>query len=708
MRGLSVYEMIQITVEAFAVILCLVSSLILIANGLNNVTKNLLWLFIANTVVLAVDCMALFFSGNTDLLSLGVTRAAYLISYSLEVVLLFLSVKLLYEVLHDAGIATKRVFGVAVGICSVIAEVILLVNQGTGCMYTFSADNYLMRTTGWYVYAGILGIGLFIEIGLVLSYGKHLSDGYVKPLMVYCLIPCFSVLLQTLVPMYSFANVGVSFGLLVILFSYLKKWMLLKSKRGEASLHERTLLSTGIIFFITIVCMTSSIVNCVLSIQTIAHDNSKQEDLLLVQTVEDHVTKELLKPMTVAKTMTKDTFFIDMLVTEEDKDIAEPMSAYLSSIREEFGYPMVYVASERSRKFYTYNGVARQISRKTDYWYYEFLENNRIYETKVDTDELSKGKCVIFVNGALYADNRFLGICGVGIDLSSVQDLIYKYEKKYEVSILLTDANGLVQIANDNSLVLKEKLDTGSFQEARLGDGFIDNANGIRIIKYIEDLDWYIVVSDEQPNRLDVQGIIFPSILIFSFGLLVMVVVFWMIYQSEKKARRELFANRIFSNTDELTSLYNRHAYEEDRKMIKATGRIPEIIVLMMDLNGLKYVNDNIGHDAGDRLLMGAADCMQEAFSKYGRVYRTGGDEFVALLYCNRNQIEMAMEEFDAKVDEWNKIPGVELSVSRGIAVAVEHPQMDIKELEKLADKHMYEDKNEYYKRTGKDRRVGY
>ena len=49
-----------------------------------------------------------------------------------------------------------------------------------------------------------------------------------------------------------------------------------------------------------------------------------------------------------------------------------------------------------------------------------------------------------------------------------------------------------------------------------------------------------------------------------------------------------------------------------------------------MDVNRLKIVNDSQGHAAGDELLQGAASCMKKCFDSCGKVYRTGGDEFIA------------------------------------------------------------------------------
>lgn len=57
-------------------------------------------------------------------------------------------------------------------------------------------------------------------------------------------------------------------------------------------------------------------------------------------------------------------------------------------------------------------------------------------------------------------------------------------------------------------------------------------------------------------------------------------------------------------------------------------------------------VNDSIGHDAGDELLIGAARCIREAFSHLGDVFRIGGDEFTAILNCSKDEAEAAYSIF--------------------------------------------------------------
>ena len=77
--------------------------------------------------------------------------------------------------------------------------------------------------------------------------------------------------------------------------------------------------------------------------------------------------------------------------------------------------------------------------------------------------------------------------------------------------------------------------------------------------------------------------------------------------------------------TDNLTKLGNRYAMERDAQMIP----LETISIVSLDLNYLKYTNDTFGHIGGDTLLRSAANCIS---SVYDKVYRVGGDEFVALV----------------------------------------------------------------------------
>ena len=63
-----------------------------------------------------------------------------------------------------------------------------------------------------------------------------------------------------------------------------------------------------------------------------------------------------------------------------------------------------------------------------------------------------------------------------------------------------------------------------------------------------------------------------------------------------------------------------------------------DFVFVSLDVNGLKTINDTQGHAAGDELIKAAASCMKKCIGSYGRVYRTGGDEFIALINTSDKQ----------------------------------------------------------------------
>lgn len=156
------------------------------------------------------------------------------------------------------------------------------------------------------------------------------------------------------------------------------------------------------------------------------------------------------------------------------------------------------------------------------------------------------------------------------------------------------------------------------------------------------------------------------------------------------------------SNTDELTKCLNRRAYEVDKQKLNLDG---EWAYISLDLNGLKKANDTLGHSAGDELICAAANCMKFAFASYGKIYRIGGDEFVALLTQSVTDLESILQVFDSSIQDWHGKYSNSISVSYGVVKSSEQSFDSIHSVSKLADERMYQNKKEYYTTSGNDRR---
>lgn len=168
-------------------------------------------------------------------------------------------------------------------------------------------------------------------------------------------------------------------------------------------------------------------------------------------------------------------------------------------------------------------------------------------------------------------------------------------------------------------------------------------------------------------------------------------------------ARKQAEENlRYLTIHDPLTGLHNRFLFEEELRRFD-TGRYDPVGIVMCDLDGLKLVNDNLGHDIGDRQLITTAGLLKASCRTNDIVARIGGDEFGILLPdCPANITTRVCDRLkQAMVNLY--IPGtsIPLIISIGYATgrAQEHP---IKELLKEADVNMYIEKRLNRARFGK------
>lgn len=180
----------------------------------------------------------------------------------------------------------------------------------------------------------------------------------------------------------------------------------------------------------------------------------------------------------------------------------------------------------------------------------------------------------------------------------------------------------------------------------------------------------------------------------------VYILIIYVLLQSERESH--LYRQ---SNTDELTGLLNRRAYEEDIANNDFTPALSDCVYISVDVNGLKQVNDTLGHGAGDELIQGAAQCLKRTLGNYGRVYRTGGDEFTAIITTDEEKTKSLIADLEANTLAWHGKIVDSLAFSVGYVGNWEYPQKSIGELAKIADERMYLDKELYYSQKGVDRR---
>ena len=161
---------------------------------------------------------------------------------------------------------------------------------------------------------------------------------------------------------------------------------------------------------------------------------------------------------------------------------------------------------------------------------------------------------------------------------------------------------------------------------------------------------------------------------------------------SEIANRKLMERLKHLSSIDMLTGVLNRNEMNNriDALRVSHSDELKGLGIIFADLNGLKRVNDNEGHTAGDLLIKNAAILLQNVFVN-DQIFRAGGDEFLILMSFTT---EDAIRERIKKVKELSGNYG---NVSFALGYCYQTDSSNITDALKLADERMYEDKARYY-----------
>ncbi len=155
-----------------------------------------------------------------------------------------------------------------------------------------------------------------------------------------------------------------------------------------------------------------------------------------------------------------------------------------------------------------------------------------------------------------------------------------------------------------------------------------------------------------------------------------------------EKSQKELQTLRF---TDALTGLYNRAFFEQETKRLEQLEDGFCGAVIICDIDGLKFVNDTLGHEAGDDYIQAVADIIKQAMTHNATAFRIGGDEFSIIIHHNTNvEVEEIYTLIQYAVMQYNaENPLVPLGLSMGYAMG----PLSITEVIKEADAVMYREK---------------
>lgn len=364
----------------------------------------------------------------------------------------------------------------------------------------------------------------------------------------------------------------------------------------------------------------------------------------------------------------------------------------------------------------------------TDHEYEEMKKWNLLEHASVTKDVVisepyrssMNGKMVFTMFSPISQGGERIGCIFVTYPLSEIQNMANSSVLNNQAEIYLMNAtshNIILCSGSDetkigkwsSTLLLKNQISTDTIDDYEEWETKMENGektatvtfslDGVSYTQVYESIDimegWTVVariptdaLSDTMQEFSGTTVAFVLMLILFSLSLFVLVRK----YDYEEKARFEYL-----STHDALTNLFNRMAFDSMVDNYLATeGRAVHSVVIFIDVDYFKQINDTYGHAIGDKALVTFAELLTKTFDKNAIIARYGGDEFVVLVknvesteYID-NKLELLKEEMKTVDIFGGDECGFEFHYSAGVA---EYPDsaLDYAELVKKADCALYE-----------------
>jgi diguanylate cyclase (GGDEF)-like protein len=407
--------------------------------------------------------------------------------------------------------------------------------------------------------------------------------------------------------------------------------------------------SWRISLIISFIVLFGAIITSIITYQsysTIVKTSTRSISELSAMGVYSEINNELTKPIYISTTMASDSFVKDWL-TRENSSNQDEIITYLDGVHKEYDYNSVFLVSTTTGNYYHYNELHKVVSPTDshDVWYYDFLASNDDYDLDVDVDEVT-GILTIFINVKMYdAFDNVSAVVGVGVEMAYVKEMLDVFEEGYDLTIYLTEDNGVVQTSTNiediETLNVFETLgDDVSSRILSTQDDLVttnkDNGAKYIISRYIDELDWYLIVTKD-------TNILAHFFLDYLYASIIMVLIILIIVANIIRLTINKYQDQIYTlaKTDYLTLLLNRRGFNKEVEDFDPS--IKEALIFILDIDQFKIINDQFGHSTGDKVLRHLANLINQKVSVYGKLSRWGGDEFTGYMIGERDTLEKVL-----------------------------------------------------------------
>jgi diguanylate cyclase (GGDEF)-like protein len=431
---------------------------------------------------------------------------------------------------------------------------------------------------------------------------------------------------------------------------------------------------------------------------------------LSIDNIYTEIQKHIIQPYLVSSMMANDTFVKDWIIHEESD--VKKITKYLDSIKNKYNLLTTFLVSQKTKKYYTHNGFLEIVKEEnpTNKWYFKFKNNPRSSEINLDFNEHITNTMIMFINFKIYDDNyNFVGATGIGLEISYIDKMLEMFKKNYHLNVyFLNEAGKIVLSKQDKNIYLNiDEIDELKKHKNKIiskKTNIVEyKKNGQEYIlktKYIPELDMYLIVEAnlddfaQEAKKVFYFNLSISLIFTFVFAL----IIIFVLRQYHKKLEN-------LADFDSLTQIPNRRNFDkhfEQFILLHKRNQNP-LSLIFMDIDDFKSINDELGHEAGDKVLIRTANILKEHVRETDLIARWGGEEFViAFIDTDIEEAHLLVRKIKEDISndqELQEILNKSITASFGLTICNDFDTVD--SIISRADKAMYKAKEE-----GKDRIV--
>lgn len=402
---------------------------------------------------------------------------------------------------------------------------------------------------------------------------------------------------------------------------------------------------------------------------------------LTSEAVHADIRAEVMRPMLVAATMSNDNRARDWVLEGESDSGA--MVGYLEEIRKMHDVQGAFLASERTRHYYSADGIVSSLQENSapDAWFFR-ARNAKTPLLVTSGDGPSRNAAtLVFMQRMFDKDGNLLAVTGVVVSAERVRRIIDNDQQRHGSRIHVIDAQRRIVPAGTSTAQAGDAIEAlpglRDIARALLHGGTVpvqlqyerNGGTAYVVSRYMPELGWHLLVEHDDETGSKVAQQVLISSLLIGAGMTVLLVVLMLLTVNRYHDRLEQMAG-----SDPLTGLINRQAFGIvfRQAMLEAERNGRPLSGIVFDVDFIRQINELHGYAAGDEALRTIARIARALLRESDVFTRWNGEEFFILLKeCRVEQAvavaekirqEVAQHDFSAVVADGH------ITISLGVA----------------------------------------